>query len=209
VVTERAERYKAEQALAAEIATAVTMFNRAGMDYLGCRVSVLHNEMAGLQLGAQAIEKQMKGMLQVRNPRLSWKGAGGHNLKKLLEEVGKYYLLPKQRELGEAIDHFETIYRERYEWPAGGSERFWDNLLPLDFAMFALCMAEDRDVLWGKRGTLTTLSFRVWWLRDPTLQRKAPIDFRDKWLVAENRALADVWPVLLPELQAVWGTGKS
>jgi len=187
----------------------MTMLNRAGMDYLGCRVAVLHNEMAGLQLGAQAIEKQMKGMLQMRNPQLSWKGAGGHNLKKLLEEVGKQYPLSKQSELDQAIDHFEAIYRARYEWPGGGSQRFWDNLLPLDIAMFALCMAEDRDVLWGKRGTLTTLSFRVWWLSDPTLQGKAPIDFRDKWLVAENRALADAWPVLFPELQAIWKKGES
>jgi hypothetical protein len=81
-------------------------------DYLACRVCLLNGLFPGLRLGAEAIEKYLKGFVLYADP--SHKKKYLHNIKDVAAAASQKSPGFNTAQFSHVIDHLERHYRQRY-----------------------------------------------------------------------------------------------
>ncbi|WGJ16161.1 hypothetical protein QEV83_07930 [Methylocapsa sp. D3K7] len=188
--------YQALSQFCEEHNSATRLLRVAAQDYAAARCLLLNGLFAGHVLGAQAIEKFLKGYLLFKNPKCPVRKLS-HSLPKLLASVGECF--PHLQLAGFAplaekfMNHYETRYPDN---PDASQSMTTADLLELD--TFIIFLSENipcaRHVKY-QTGIYPFISFSTGY--------QSTVSPWEYWIKNANQALAPLLPHIKMEYAAV------
>jgi hypothetical protein len=184
--------------------TEILEFNRANLtagqfitaathDYVSCRCCLLNGLFSGLVLGAEAVEKYMKGFILYANPDFDVKQYN-HRIRDLVSPLSNSNPSTELNQFGDLFDRLETYYKTRYpNNPGAATYRSTGELHTIDLFVLHIydCLPIPEEAKFGNNGYFGLIF----------LSKRGIFSPYEEWLKRENVALQGVWNSLKERYQ--------